>query len=187
MKSNQDGLQCDLCDKWFHCACERVSAEHHRMLSREDSRAQWYCGACRCQVKNIKDENKKLQTENKNLIIENKTLMNCLARQEKEMDELKEDNRCDIAVGVKRIVIETMKEENLKNQSSRNGKDIGNQVKEYINIEKTEDREIEKRKNNLVFYNVRESEIEMPATRYDYDGNQCLKIFKEIGIEDFKM
>ena len=27
----------------------------------------------------------------------------------------------------------------------------------------------------------------MPATRYDHDGNECLKILKEIGIEDCKM
>ena len=44
VKNNQDGLQCDLCDQWFHCACEKVGAEHYRVLSREDSRAQWYCG-----------------------------------------------------------------------------------------------------------------------------------------------
>ena len=29
VKNNQDGLQCDLCDQWFHCACEKVSAEHY--------------------------------------------------------------------------------------------------------------------------------------------------------------
>ena len=51
-----------------------------------------------------------------------------------------------IAGDVKTIVIETMKEENEKNQSSENGKDIEKQVKEYINIVKTEDREKEKRK-----------------------------------------
>ena len=27
----------------------------------------------------------------------------------------------------------------------------------------------------------------MPATRYDHHGNECLKIFKEIGTEDCKM
>ena len=27
----------------------------------------------------------------------------------------------------------------------------------------------------------------MPATRNDHDGNEFLKIFKEIGIEDHKM
>ena len=37
--NNQDGLQLDLCDQWFHCACERVSTEHYKMLYREDSRA----------------------------------------------------------------------------------------------------------------------------------------------------
>ena len=68
------------------------------------------------------------------------------------MDELKEDFRRDIAGNVKMIVIETMKEENEKNQSSRNGKDIGKQMKEYINIAKTEDREKEKKKKNILCF-----------------------------------
>ena len=29
--------------------------------------------------------------------------------------------------------------------------------------------------------------MEMRSTCYDHDGNECLKIFKEIGIEDCKM
>ena len=82
----------------------------------------------------MKAENKKLQTENKNFIMKNKTLINCLARLEKKMDELKEDIRRDIARDVKTIVIETMKEENEKNQSSKNGKDIIKQVKEFFLI-----------------------------------------------------
>ena len=69
----------------------------------------------------MEGENKNRQTENKDLIIENKTVKNCLARLEKNRDELKEDTRCDIAGDVKMIVIETMKEENEKSQSSRNG------------------------------------------------------------------
>ena len=68
----------------------------------------------------MKDENKKLQTENKNF--QNKTIKKCLTRLEKKMDELKEDIRRDIAGDVKTIVIETMKEENEKNQSSKNEK-----------------------------------------------------------------
>ena len=77
--------------------------------------------------------------QNKNLIIENKALKNCLARLEKKIDKLKEDIRRDIAGDVKKILIKTMKE-NEKILTSKNGNDIGKQLKEYINIAKTRDK-----------------------------------------------
>ena len=61
VKSNQSGLQCDMCDRWFHCVCEKISSEEYKMLSREGSGTQWYCRPCRGQVKTLKDENEKLK------------------------------------------------------------------------------------------------------------------------------
>ena len=61
VKSNQSGLQCDMCDRWFHCVCEKISSEEYKMLSSEGSGTQWYCKPCRGQVKTLKDENEKLK------------------------------------------------------------------------------------------------------------------------------
>ena len=63
--------------------CEKVSAEDYKLLSIEENGAQWYCRTCRGQMRNMKDENRKLRTKNKNLVMENETLKACLARLEK--------------------------------------------------------------------------------------------------------
>ena len=117
LKSSHNGLQGYLCDRWFHCGCEKVSAEDYKLLSREENGAQWYCKTCRGQVRNMKDENRKLRSENKNLVMENETLKNCLSKLEKKIEDLNEDIKQEVVEDVKRVVIETMKEENEKRES----------------------------------------------------------------------
>ena len=44
VKSNQKGLQCDACDRWFHCACEHVPTVTYLALGNcEDN---WFCAQC---------------------------------------------------------------------------------------------------------------------------------------------
>ena len=66
-----------------HCGCGKVCAEDYKLLPREENGTQWYCRTCRGQVRNMKDENRKLWSKNKNLVMENKTLKSCLARLKK--------------------------------------------------------------------------------------------------------
>ena len=33
LKTSHNGLQCDLCDQWFHCGCEKVSAKDYKLPS----------------------------------------------------------------------------------------------------------------------------------------------------------
>ena len=73
VKENQNGLQCDLCEKLHHSGCEIVKAEDDRLLESEDSDSQWYCRSCRGQLKNRKEENRKLRAANKSLTMENET------------------------------------------------------------------------------------------------------------------
>ena len=85
-KDHQNGLQCDMCDMWFHCGWEKGSAEEYELLERSESAARWFCRACslqsaeaRGQVKNLVRENKKLRGENKVLTVlreENELLRN---------------------------------------------------------------------------------------------------------------
>ena len=44
VKSNQKGLQCDKCDKWFHNICELVPARVYSTLANCDDK--WFCSKC---------------------------------------------------------------------------------------------------------------------------------------------
>ena len=99
----------------------------------------------------MKDENRKLRSENKNLVMENETLKSCLARLEKKIEDLKEDIKQEVVEDLKRVVIETMKEENQKRE----------------------------RQNNLVIYGVQESTQEIPQERKKEDVKFCKLLFLE--------
>ena len=44
VKSNQKGLQCDACDRWFHSVCEHLpTGDYFALASYDDS---WYCAQC---------------------------------------------------------------------------------------------------------------------------------------------
>ena len=44
VKSNQKGIQCDLCDKWYHVNCEHISSESYHLLANNTD--EWFCGLC---------------------------------------------------------------------------------------------------------------------------------------------
>ena len=99
----------------------------------------------------MKDENRKLWSKNKNLVMENETLKSCHARLEKKIEDLKEDIKQEVVEDVKKVVIETMKEENEKRE----------------------------RQNNLVIYGVQESTQKIPQERKTEDENFCKLLFLE--------
>lgn len=41
VKSNQRGVQCDMCDLWTHATCGRVDGETYQNL-----KGDWYCQSC---------------------------------------------------------------------------------------------------------------------------------------------
>ena len=52
-------------------------------------------------------------------MLESETLKSCLARLEEKIEDLKEDIEQEVVEGVKRVVIETMKEENEKKREAQ--------------------------------------------------------------------
>ena len=44
VKSNQRGLCCDQCDRWFHAECANISCDEYTRLS--NSSESWVCAAC---------------------------------------------------------------------------------------------------------------------------------------------
>lgn len=46
--TSQQGIKCDACDFWHHCACEKVSEEIYNFFCdhEEEVTIQWYCRKC---------------------------------------------------------------------------------------------------------------------------------------------
>lgn len=48
----KDGLECEICERWFHCKCEAVPSATYKALE-QDKALHWYCSGCSSGVINI--------------------------------------------------------------------------------------------------------------------------------------
>ena len=71
--NDQEGVQCDMCDNWFHRTCVNISKEEYKIQKKNES-LQWFCGKCldecfdevkrtKQELKLSEDQNRKLQKE----------------------------------------------------------------------------------------------------------------------------
>ena len=60
-------------------------------------------------------------------------------------------------------------------------------VGKFVNTAREEEVENDRRKNNLILFNVRESEKDDPDAKYEDDKAECRKIFGEIRVNGGKM
>jgi len=154
VKDTDNGIQCEWCQKWFHCGCEKVSNKLYRTMGEEDA-AFWCCRGCRRNVRGMKEENKVLRQENKTLRLENEKLRLRISAIEERVDAVKEEIINEVKVEVTRGIQD-----------------------EIVNRLKQEE-EKKKRECNLILYNLRESEKENGIEREAEDKSLCLEIFKE--------
>lgn len=51
---NQRAVECDICNTWFHCPCQKVSAAMYKLLnSDENENISWYCNGCKRGAKKL--------------------------------------------------------------------------------------------------------------------------------------
>ena len=109
--NDQEGVQCDICDNWFHRTCVEISKEEYKLQKKNES-SQWFCGKCLDEVRELKKELKVWKYENaelrkaninleevvKNLNAKMKDMIRDLKKEitdelKHELDEIKNDNR----------------------------------------------------------------------------------------------
>lgn len=66
VQDNDNGLQCEKCDAWFHIKCEKVSLELYKALKRA-SGEMWFCTTCKWKVRSLLETVKKLEQKNEDL------------------------------------------------------------------------------------------------------------------------
>lgn len=246
VNSGENGLECELCECWFHIKCEKVKKEEYECIQEMGEGISWYCRGCKDKAKNTKkilQENQALKSENESLTEQNLELMKkleSLSRKVEDIEEAMEDRvtgeirkiRAEIQVIIEAKVKEILDKEmnqfekkvkdNLKNVEEIANiklKESENQVKtmkrELDNMKKSvnqqdltevrkekeksdmqmkeiqakfEELEREKRKKNIIVYNLKESENSEATERYKWDVAQCKRIFQqELSQENLKI
>jgi hypothetical protein len=177
----KEGIECEVCDRWFHCKCEGVSAGTYRALEQDKS-LHWYCSGCSSGVvsmwKKIQEGYDKMEAE----IVKIKEELEGLKAQNVKVGQLEVEigkgrtGLMNLEVRVSKLESDKKKGEQQKTQEVLKEVDdlkqtftqIVNEQQEERNKEmKEKDKEIqhkmfevmerEKRKNNLVFMGIKES------------------------------
>ena len=88
-----NGLQCEVCEKWFHCKCIEVSEEAYKVISDTDA-LHWYCKACNVSVEKslakIKAKVDILEEEMKAIKDSNASLKQEMSKQAEEVKMIKD-------------------------------------------------------------------------------------------------
>ncbi|KAK4313606.1 hypothetical protein Pmani_015061 [Petrolisthes manimaculis] len=176
---NQRGLQCELCDWWYHTGCQKVVIEEYNMYKEQKVKAKWFCHKCNTYFKNLKKVNKDMKDENIALKMayndkeeENLALRRTNKITEEENIILKEDNKQ--LINQIRSLEDRM--DNLKVQLKK-------EIIEEI-YEEFEEREMkEKKKNNLIIFNIEETEYPSRQEKIQKELDTCIQVFKEIQSE----
>lgn len=53
VRSNQNGLLCELCEEWFHIGCQKIPLAEYKIYKHEDCKAIWFCNKCNNKLKHL--------------------------------------------------------------------------------------------------------------------------------------
>lgn len=172
----QNGLQCDGCKDWYHNNCQGVPKDLSEMLGKYPNQA-WFCSRCKHAFKNKGADSKRMEV----LEQQNKELMDKLKEVTRKLDNMREE--------IKKEVMQQLTA-NEQTGVPVNEEDIVQktiaQVIDYIKEEEDKNR----RKPNLVMYNIPESNKEDVAERIDEDLAVCCDIIENslgVGREEFSI
>jgi hypothetical protein len=177
----KDGVECEVCEEWFHPKCVGVAAGTFKALALDKS-LHWYCTGCSRGVvktwKRLQERQEKMEKEVADLKVEVKGMKDILGKLAK-METTMENNKKDVKdLGIRiRKVEETDKDLEGKQEQKvlREVEDMKQSFKGIIKEQelerekelKTKDREMqqkmiemmerEKRRNNLIIRGINES------------------------------
>lgn len=149
VKTTDNGLTCETCGIWYHAGCEKVTQELYKILLKYEEQ-MWFCSLCRPEVKKGMERIKELEKTNEEM---NEKL--------KDMEEKWEKFRFEIV------------HETIGKVKAEISADIVMQTTECVMRQIKEDQERIKRKENIIMYNVPESDKEDNEERIQEDHDKA--------------
>ena len=173
------GLECEICKKWWHSGCVDIQDSEYEMLARHcKGTIHWYCPLCNGKtlqmMKLIQELNEKitkneleLQTINNDIQAKMQTISTVLDDIQSDMAKMK----VDIDSGLAQHTVITEIKEEINEVKSQSFVDIVKQevekVEGEVNVVKQtitetrenaeEERDKETRRNNIIIYRMKES------------------------------
>lgn len=165
VKKKDNAIMCDLCKKWFHAGCGKCSLSLYKVLKEEEDQL-WFCPACKPNMVQACAEVKRLREEN--------TMM------KKQMQELREkydeltENFKKSEEGWK------LKEEGLVNKAVKEAVVKMEKLLDKSERQREEKEDRERRRKNLIVFNMPESDKQLGKDREKEDVERCDLVFNNI-------
>lgn len=169
VKDDDEALCCDICDTWYHIKCENVSKSKYSFLQEEgNDDISWHCKGCSRAAKKINDALVLLQRKQEQLEVR-------VDHISQELDLFKQEVTEKIADEV-----QINMEANIKAEFKSAVEDA---MKPLIRDVTKEINERERRKKNVMMFNVKESSSDDVNTRKEHDSKSVKEICKELGVD----
>ena len=165
VRENDNALSCDTCEIWYHIGCIGVEKHNYEKMKILGDGIDWNCKECKTKKKNLKNELRKLKDENFALRLENEELR-------KELN----DRMTNIEKKIESIEGEKQRR-GLDDSTGISSEALIRQVTENVLEAVKEEEEKKKKINNLILYEVQESQKESGQDREEDDKEKCKKIF----------
>ena len=177
---NKDsGLQCEICDNWFHSKCENISDETCKVLGLSDT-IHWYCSGCNRGVSkilqalaNIQARQDVLERDFKDSMKELKTNFTKLEQSITAVDNMVKAN--DVKLN---SILDSKLVDGLEDRVLGKVNDKIRSMRE----DNDETLEIEKRKKSLIFHGVKESDKEV-VRAHDNPDFEMVKEILGVGLK----
>ncbi len=175
VKRGDCALQCEICRQWFHIKCEEVTKQEYKMMQESNQPKQakkhiklhWFCATCNCQTVDFMT----------GLSIQQGRLDNIERRVEGIENDIKTNNE-----NVESLKERVNKIENNQGNLTKCDGDEGELhkiLRKKLKEHSDEEREQNRRKNNIVVFNLPESDGGTPQDRMNRDLEAFNKLTKE--------
>ncbi len=191
-------VKCSTCRQNFHAKCQHVSETTYDAIKDEEADLDWYCSACKVVTRNMSQNLARLdqrvtaleaviddkvdtdEVEKINKALEDKADKEVVEELSRKIESMEQENTGKLdkdTEELSKLLEEKLKEQreiiekNKAHQTSRGTETFAEAVKEMENRER--------RKNNLIFHNIKESGTVNPDVRRAEDVSFVMKILRE--------
>jgi len=209
VKQGENGIQCELCEAWSHAKCENINEEGYKILKLENIHwycvgCNKGVGRVLTNMMKMQQSHEKLEKEVRDIQANSKQYQ---SKVDTEIEKIKggmEIFKQDVK-SVKEVIneltatLEQQKEEqkNIESNESLWSTIVGKHVEkkmetvtvEMLEVQKTiieakehmnEEKDKEKRRQNIIIYRAVESQATGPETRKNEDQRFCLALVQDV-------
>ncbi len=194
-KSKDKVVKCSTCRQNFHAKCQHVSEKTYEAINDEDIDMDWYCTACKVVTRNMSqnmarldqrvtaletamdDKVDKDEVKRINKALDDKADKEAVEQLTRQVETMVQEKTDKDTEELSKLLEEKLKEQREiieKNKTLQTGSDaktFAEAVKEMENRDR--------RKNNLIFHNIKESSAVNPDVRRAEDVSFVMRILRE--------